>query len=596
MQGRSRSRLWLGASLLLPLLVLAIGLWLEWGGLVDTRRAEENQRALEMLGKIRAVFVQKKTAMLLLPETPRIRVDDQGRPRSPFLLRQPDVPAPPRAPLSAAGRIGLELEGQQQAAKALPFLELASREDPDSRLLLARARCLAKLGRLEEALTLLDSMMEGPGRSEPGFLLPSPVRAAGLAAHLLAETDRISDLRRIQQRIYDFEIPVPIEGAESCDRFFSSLGISGLKRSRARYRCVARAWRQIEIHGVAQKDRMLPDGTVISAPIGQDIPVLDPERIASLLNASIAQAPARWQLAVARPSDPAGSGPKALARLDLTPLPLTLEARPLFLLDSRLVQILARGLMALALVGFVFGNLLVWRMLRREIELSRLRSDFIDLISHELRTPLTALSLKAEMLAHGEVRPDKVQRYQRGLKAEVDRLSLLVGEILDFARLEKGRAPLEKRPTSTRALLARGLGEARAALRLSGQRVRVDAARDLPLLEIDVELLARALRNLLENASKYAPAGSEIRIEVSFSDRGMRLTVGDEGPGIPRQDRERIFEPFIRGDNALGKPGSGLGLALVRQAVEAHGGDIRVEDVPSPGARFSMTLPLREVA
>jgi len=295
--------------LLLPLLVLAIGLWLEWGGLVDTRRAEENQRALEMLGKIRAVFVQKKTAMLLLPETPRIRVDDQGRPRSPFLLRQPDVPAPPRAPLSAAGRIGLELEGQQQAAKALPFLELASREDPDSRLLLARARCLAKLGRLEEALTLLDSMMEGPGRSEPGFLLPSPVRAAGLAAHLLAETDRISDLRRIQQRIYDFEIPVPIEGAESCDRFFSSLGISGLKRSRARYRCVARAWRQIEIHGVAQKDRMLPDGTVISAPIGQDIPVLDPERIASLLNASIAQAPARWQLAVARPSDPAGSGP-----------------------------------------------------------------------------------------------------------------------------------------------------------------------------------------------------------------------------------------------------------------------------------------------
>ncbi len=592
MHDRPRSRLWLGASLLLPLLILASGLWLEFGGLVDSRRREESAQAMEVLARLRESFDERlaKAASELAERS--LQLDEHLAPVAPFLRRRPEAQLQHKAVLSAAGRIGLEKEALGQVQEALPFLDLACKDSGDSRLHLARARCLWKLERRDEALSLLQELRSRSEGVEPGFLLPVQLRAAALAGHLLSEAGRSAEAARIQAEFYAFRYPVPIEAAESSDRLFGSLGPLAQDKDRRRYLCLAEAWRQIEIHGIPPGQLILPGGTLIGKQSGASVPVLGRREVSELLKASLSSTPEFWQVEVLDGESPTAASSDPLARLVLTPLPLELTATPTTLLDSRLLQLVGRGLMVLALLSFVLGNLLVWRMLRRELELSRLRSDFIDLISHELRTPLTALSLKAEMLAHGEVRPDKVGSYQRGLKAEVDRLSLLVGEILDFARREKGRTPIEKRKTSARALLARGLGEARPALRLPHQRVRVDAARDLPTLEIDLDLLARALRNLLENASKYAPAGSEIQLQAELCEGGLRLSVCDQGPGVPRPDRDRIFEPFIRGDNAAGKPGSGLGLALVRQAVEAHGGQVRVEDAEPGGARFSVILPL----
>jgi signal transduction histidine kinase len=604
MHGRPRSRMWLGATLVLPLLVLGAGLWLEFGGMVEARRAEEQGQATAQLELVRDRFEESKIQMLRGLAMEGIQIDEQEAPVAPFRSRMPGQDRNQAADLSTAALIGLEKESSGKHAEALPFLVLACKDTADSRPHLAKARCLWNLDRQAEALELLRAMMKRSATPEPGFLLPAPLRAAALTGDLLAKAGRHLEVASLQRDFYSFRWPVPIEAAESSDQFFASLSPVEATQEQARYRCLAQAWRHLEIHGLPapmpmtsdESETVLASGTLLARTNADQVSVMDAQFISNLLNKSLKLAPEPWGIHASANDAINLDDPATLASVDLAPLPIQLVSRPTFLLDSRLLQSLGRGLMVLALLSFVLGNLLVWRMLRRELELSRLRSDFIDLISHELRTPLTALSLKAEMLAHGEVRADKVASYQRGLKTEVDRLSLLVGEILDFARLEKGRTPLERRETSPRALLARGLGEARSALRLSGHRIRVDASRDLPALDVDMDLLARALRNLLENASKYAPEGSEIRLGAEVCDAGLRLTVTDQGPGIPRPDRERIFEPFIRGENALGKPGSGLGLALVRQAVEAHGGRVRVEDGKPQGSRFSVTLPLGEVA
>ncbi|HHI80402.1 MAG TPA: hypothetical protein ENK02_10525 [Planctomycetes bacterium] len=641
-----RSRLWLSASLLLPLLLLGAGLWVEYGGAVEARRGEERGWAEEILGRVRERW--ENMVRSALAKAGGIQVNARGVPTGPFgraMRWRLDL----RRKLSTAAKIGLEREAQGKWEEALGFLDLACEGSLDSRPFLARARCLARLGRLEEAVKVLKTLMRWKGEPEPGFVLPASLRAAFLAGHLLAKAQRWKEVAALRKDFYQFRFPLPIEAAELGERFFASLDIPGDPPQRSRFQALVQALRWVERIGLPQELVLLKGDTLLGAPRKGVVPVLEPAKTRDLLQASLKPIPAAWKLEVLRssaplpqtslrqggkklqllrPSAPLPQAPRGLdgghaptprnrvegqertpifsrlegqggtpilARLALAPLPWELVARPRGLLGSQVLQRTGRGMILLGILSFVLGNLLVWRMLRRELELSRMRSDFIDLISHELRTPLTALSLKAEMLARGELRPERVRSYQQSLKAEVDRLAVLVDEILDFARLEKGGkggAAMDLRRVSPRTLLARGLGEAREGLRLGGHRVRVRAGRDLPLLQVDLDLLARALRNLLENAGKYAPAGSDIELWVEPWDQGLRLCVRDEGPGVPGKERERIFEPFVRGENAAGKPGSGLGLALVRQAVEAHGGRVWVEEASPRGACFSLLLPL----
>ncbi len=243
-----------------------------------------------------------------------------------------------------------------------------------------------------------------------------------------------------------------------------------------------------------------------------------------------------------------------------------------------------------ALVSFVLGNLLLFGLARREMALSRMRSNFIDLVSHELRTPLTALSMKAEMLAAGEVPWERVGDYQRGLHAEVEKLSALVQRILDFARLQKARLPLEPERIPARSLLAHGIRAGREALRLGNQHLSVSAPRPLPDLWVDRDVMTRALRNLIENSSRYAPHGSVVEVRAHTCGAMLRITVADRGPGFGDGDAENLFEPFRRGTHPA--TGSGLGLAIVKQAAEAHGGSVSAANRSGGGAEVVIDIPL----
>jgi two-component system sensor histidine kinase KdpD len=221
-----------------------------------------------------------------------------------------------------------------------------------------------------------------------------------------------------------------------------------------------------------------------------------------------------------------------------------------------------------------------------------MRSDFVDLVSHELRTPLTALSLKAEMLAGGDVPLERVPHYLKALHGDVRRLDQQVERILDFGRLEQG-AKLRRETVPARTVLAHGLRAGRSCLRLVHQQLELDAPRSLPNLVGDVEVLARALRNLLENATKYAPAGSTVGLRAFADGRTLVVEVADRGPGVPAAERAAIFEPFVRSSTApSGTPGSGLGLALVAAPAKAHGGRCAVREREGGGAVFTLSLPI----
>ena len=210
-------------------------------------------------------------------------------------------------------------------------------------------------------------------------------------------------------------------------------------------------------------------------------------------------------------------------------------------------------------------------------------------MSHELRTPLTALLVRTEMLASGDVPPYKEKDYQRSLHSDVQRLSEMVHDVLDFGRLERGRSQLHPRHVAVRSLIARAVHASRDALRLGGQRLIVDVPRHLPELWIDPEVLTRALRNLIDNATRHAPSGSAIELRAAATTQGIALVVADAGPGIGDADPRRLFEPF-RTDP--GTPsGSGLGLAIVDRAARAHGGHALARNHAGGGAEFRIELP-----
>jgi two-component system, OmpR family, sensor histidine kinase KdpD len=146
-------------------------------------------------------------------------------------------------------------------------------------------------------------------------------------------------------------------------------------------------------------------------------------------------------------------------------------------------------------------------------------------------------------------------------------------------------------------VLARGLRAGRPSLRLVQQTLEIDAPRALPPLCGDVEVLGRALRNLLENAAKYAPPGSTVSVRAFAQGQRLTVEVADRGPGVPAGERSTIFQPFVRGRTADGgTPGSGLGLALVAAAAKAHGGRIEVSDRPGGGSVFTLVLPVQQEA
>lgn len=225
----------------------------------------------------------------------------------------------------------------------------------------------------------------------------------------------------------------------------------------------------------------------------------------------------------------------------------------------------------------------------------RLRNSVLSALSHDLRTPLAVLVGTADALA---LTPPALSSAQHAmaeaLRDEARRMSTMVDKLLDMARLESGAVRLRKEWQSIEELVGGAVRATRAGL--GARPVRVQLPDDLPLVACDAVLIERVLANLLENAGKYTPAGSPIEIDARVMDHGqaVALAVRDHGPGLPAGREETLFEKFARGPTEAATPGVGLGLAICRAIVEAHGGRIRAVSLPDGGARFTFTLPAGE--
>lgn len=225
------------------------------------------------------------------------------------------------------------------------------------------------------------------------------------------------------------------------------------------------------------------------------------------------------------------------------------------------------------------------------MESERLRNSLLAALSHDLRTPLTALVGLSESLAQS--RPPLAPSQSdlaRSLHEESLRMSALVANLLDMARIESGGLKFNLQWQPLEEVVGSALRASRLAL--ARHKVSTQLALDLPLLRFDAVLVERVLCNLLENAAKYTPEGSAIVIYAVQRGEFARVMVYDNGPGLPRGREEAIFEKFTRGEKESAKPGVGLGLAICRAIVEAHGGTIAADKSPLGGAAVVFTLPV----
>jgi two-component system sensor histidine kinase KdpD len=225
------------------------------------------------------------------------------------------------------------------------------------------------------------------------------------------------------------------------------------------------------------------------------------------------------------------------------------------------------------------------------MESERLRNSLLAALSHDLRTPLTSLIGLAESLTRARPPlPESQQAMARSLHEEMLRMSKLVTNLLDMARIQSGEVKLNLEWQHVEEVVGSALRASRS--QLTRHHIEPKLPHDLPLVRFDAVLLERVLCNLIENAVKYTPPDSRIVIAAEAKPPSLEVSVYDNGPGLPRNREEAVFEKFTRGECESATPGVGLGLAICRAIVEAHGGTIRAGHSPEGGACIVFTLPL----
>lgn len=249
----------------------------------------------------------------------------------------------------------------------------------------------------------------------------------------------------------------------------------------------------------------------------------------------------------------------------------------------------------LALVFSLAGALAILAIvqIRREDQLALLRQDFVASVSHELRTPLAQVRLFTETLKLGRTTNDDQRVWALdNIDRETLRLSSLVENILHFSRAERGIQQLDLEPADLATVVRDAIASFEPLLPEHKGRIVAELPDGL-VAEVHGDSMRQVVLNLLDNAVRYGPAGQTIHVRGTILDGRVRVEVDDEGPGVPREERERIFEPFQRGGQSVGTVvvGSGIGLAVVREILSAHDGRAWVEDAPGGGARFAFEVP-----
>ena len=250
------------------------------------------------------------------------------------------------------------------------------------------------------------------------------------------------------------------------------------------------------------------------------------------------------------------------------------------------------GLVALALERARFLKELSRTEALRQSD--QLKSALLASVSHDLRTPLTSIRAAVDNLLDKSLDWDRdaLREFHVIISEEVSRLTRLVQNLLEMARIEAGELHPVKEWSSVPEMITTVLD--RCASVLANHRVRVDLKEGLPLVKVDARLLASSLANLLENAAQYSEDQSEVVVRGEIDATTLTMSIQDEGPGILAQDLPRVFDKFYRGSSRSvnRREGTGMGLAIARGIVEAHGGRIWVENRPGRGSTFSLSVPV----
>jgi two-component system sensor histidine kinase KdpD len=235
------------------------------------------------------------------------------------------------------------------------------------------------------------------------------------------------------------------------------------------------------------------------------------------------------------------------------------------------------------------------REARLDLESSQLRAALLSSVTHDLRTPLASITAAVTSLIDGGDQMAGDARFELldTIKGESVRLNRLLSNLLDLSRLRAGALVPSPVKTSIDEILESVL--ARLRLQLEGRHVDLVLREGLPELQVDVVQIDQLLTNLIENAVKFSPAGTPIHITVAGWPQGVRVRIADRGPGIPQEQREKVFEPFVRAEGRDGG-GTGLGLAIARAVALAHGGRLWLEGAPGGGTAAVLELPAMSAA
>jgi signal transduction histidine kinase len=249
---------------------------------------------------------------------------------------------------------------------------------------------------------------------------------------------------------------------------------------------------------------------------------------------------------------------------------------------------------AVTVLFVIAGATFIGRAVRRDLEVSRMQSDFVSAVSHEFRSPLTSIRQLSEILSSGRVANEgRRQLYYETLVKETARLQRLIEGLLNFGRAEAGVRRYHFERVEAAPLVERVAAEFELQIAGSGRHIELAGSPEPCVIEADPEALAVALRNLVDNALKYSPGCPVVWVEWGRQKRHVAIRVRDEGPGITASERRTIFRKFVRGSAAAAANvrGSGVGLAMVRHIVAAHGGAIQVASEPGFGSTFTILLP-----
>ncbi|HEC79918.1 MAG TPA: HAMP domain-containing histidine kinase, partial [Firmicutes bacterium] len=235
----------------------------------------------------------------------------------------------------------------------------------------------------------------------------------------------------------------------------------------------------------------------------------------------------------------------------------------------------------------------------RELKkLDTAKTEFLNITSHELRSPLTSILGYAEILSEGLVGPvtDGQRESAYGILRNARQLERLINDLLDFTQMETGRLRLDTEVCDLKPIIKDAVESMRPRIEEAGCAVSIEVPPDLPPSICDARRITQVLYNLIGNAVKFSPDGGTITISANKVDRFIRISVKDEGVGIPEENQEKIFDKFYQVDmsDTRRARGLGLGLAISKAIIDAHGGSIWVDSKPEKGSTFYFTVPIEE--